>query len=554
MDFKSRSPRRTNMDGFVNRPQSSASQRPAARFTPSQPRQAPAPSGFANNLRQSPVHSTPAAAHPPVRQKPAVFSNYYSSYSNKPPEAKTTERRAPHPKKKKSTWKKVVLRSGMGVVAVGALVGGWLGWQVIGNLDKVFHGNLFSDAGALVSNTTLKGENQGRVNILLAGDSSDRTDASDNGGDLTDSLMVVSINTKTHSAFMLSIPRDLWVNIPNAGYGKINSVYENNGMSGLESVIGKDLGIPIDYYALVNYAAFEGMVNSLGGVTINIQSSDPRGLYDPQPFPGSSGALKLTNGEHNLTGIQALDLARARGDAYGSYGFPQGDFDRTQHQRQLLVAIAKKGKSAGVVGNPLKVSQIFDTLGTNVKTDLNLSDVLALIRVTKGVNLNSIQSLSYSYGGTNPLLTNYTAPDGQDALSPSAGLGDFAQLQEFYREETSSNPLAKEAASVVVLNASDVVGLAHQEEVALSKKGFNVIGVGDAGSEYTSSEVVDLSQGQDPNTKKALQQLFASNTTFTTSTSSSAEAGEAQNYNANFVIILGKNWDHTSNGSTTAGD
>jgi LCP family protein required for cell wall assembly len=352
---------------------------------------------------------------------------------------------------------------------------------------------------------------------------------------------------------MLSIPRDLWVNVPNAGYGKINSTYEYNGMSGLESLINKDLGIPIDYYALVNYAAFEGLVNAVGGVTVNIQSPDPRGLYDPQPFPGAPSALRLSNGVHELNGEEALNLARARGDAYGSYGFPQGDFNRTQHQRQLLVAIAKKADSLGVVSNPVKISDMFNSLGSNVKTDLTLADVLALNRATKGINPSNIASLSYSYGGTNPLLMNYTSPSGQDGLIPSAGLGDYTQLQAYYEQQVSNNPVAKESASVVILNGSDVIGLAHQEETTLEKQDISVSTITDATTEYPDSMIVDQSNGKDPATLAALKQDFSSNTTTTTSTASSAEAGEARNYpNADFVIILGQNWDGTNVSSTSA--
>jgi LCP family protein required for cell wall assembly len=482
-------------------------------------------------------------------QKPATFSNYYSSYSSKQPTSSSppTARHA----KKGRNWKKIGLRSGLGVLVIGVIIGGWLGWKVIGNLDKIFHGNPFSDAGALLSNTTLKGESQGRVNILLAGDSTDRIDASENGGDLTDSLMVVSINTKTHSAFMLSIPRDLWVNVPNEGYGKINSTYEYDGMSGLESLINNDLGIPIDYYALVNYQAFEGIVNAVGGVRIDIQSPDPRGLYDPQPYAGAA-AFRLSNGWQTLDGEQALNLARARGEAYGSYGFPEGDFNRTQHQRQLLIAIAQKAETIGVVSNPLKVSQIFDTLGSNVKTDLTLPDVLALIRVTKGLTPSNIASLAYSYGGTNPLLANYTSPSGQDGLIPSAGLGDYAQLQAYYKQQTSNSPVAKEDASVVILNGSQVIGLAHQEETTLEKQNFTVSTIADATNEYPGSMIIDLSNGKDPATKAALKQIFSSDTTTVTSTSGSSEAGEAANYTgADFVVVLGENWD-SANGSNTS--
>jgi hypothetical protein len=145
------------------------------------------------------------------------------------------------------------------------------------------------------------------------------------------------------------------------------------------------------------------------------------------------------------------------------------------------------------------------------------------------------------------LLTNYSSPSGQDGLIPTAGLGDYAQLQAFYQEQTTNNPIAKENASVVILNGSDVIGLARQEATTLTKEGFNVTTVTDATQEYPSSLIVDQSNGQDPAAKKALQQIFASDTSTVTSTSASTEAAEAGNYSsADFVIVLGKNWDGTT--------
>src|ERR1035438_4024184 len=82
-------------------------------------------------------------------------------------------------------------------------VGGYYGSRIVGNIDKVFHGNIFSDARALFSSTTLKGRNTGRINILLAGDSSD--DPGHSGGNLTDSILIASIDTQNHTVFLLSI-------------------------------------------------------------------------------------------------------------------------------------------------------------------------------------------------------------------------------------------------------------------------------------------------------------------------------------------------------------
>ncbi len=172
----------------------------------------------------------------------------------------------------------------------------------------------------------------GRVNILVAGNSAD--DLGHNGAELTDSIMVMSINTKNNTALMLSIPRDLWVQAPGYGHSKINAVYPNGGMDALKSVAEDVTGLPVHYTALVNYTAFKDLVNAVGGIKINIKSTDPRGIYDPNldfTTRYCCALAKYPNGPVSLNGKQALNLARARGDAYGSYGFPDADYTRTEH-------------------------------------------------------------------------------------------------------------------------------------------------------------------------------------------------------------------------------
>ncbi|MEO8036754.1 MAG: M56 family metallopeptidase, partial [Acidobacteriota bacterium] len=118
----------------------------------------------------------------------------------------------------------------------------------------------------------------GRINILVAGNSAD--DAGHNGASLTDSIMVMSVNTRNNTAMMLSVPRDLWVNVPGNGHSKINAAYTYGGMDALKGVIEDNLDIPIHYTVLVNYSAFRDLVNAVGGITIKIDSPDRRGIYD----------------------------------------------------------------------------------------------------------------------------------------------------------------------------------------------------------------------------------------------------------------------------------
>jgi len=263
--------------------------------------------------------------------------------------------------------------------------------------------------------------------------------------------MIASIDTTNHTAFLLSVPRDLYVNIPGDGYSKINATaefgssdyannptYDANGMGLLEQVISKDFGINIDYYALVDYSAFQDAVNSVGGITVNIQSSDPRGLYDASDIsPGNSAPLvDLSNGIHTLNGQQALDLARARGDAYGSYGYANSDYTRTQNQRTMIIAIKTKALSVGVLANPIKLGNLFDSFGNNVETDLTLGNARTLYDDTKNIPNSSIGSESLNNANGKDLLTGYLTSDGEDALIPTSGINNFSQIQTFISQLT----------------------------------------------------------------------------------------------------------------------
>ncbi|MGC1177282.1 MAG: LCP family protein [Candidatus Saccharimonadales bacterium] len=430
------------------------------------------------------------------------------------------------------------------------LVGGWVGGKFLYNAHKIFGGNIFS----ALTTTKLKGEDSGRVNILLAGNSAD--DPGHDGGDLTDSIMVISIDTKNNKAFLLSVPRDLWTNIDDEGHQKINAAYvqgednnfsasgyPNGGMGLLEQTVSQDLGIPIDYYALVDYNAFRDAVNAVGGIDVNIQSQDSRGLYDPSVDYVTHGPLvKLSNGTHHLNGEQALDLARARGDSYYSYGFPASDFDRTEHQRQMLVALKSKAVSAGVLANPAKLSSLADALGNNVKTDLKLSEVRRLYDLTKSISGNNIQSLSLNDASGKNLLMSYQTFNGQSALIPAAGLDDFSDIQAFIKQQTSSDPVVREDADVVLLNATETSGLASKKRASLaSAKNLHISATGNAQADQATTTIIDASGGKKPATRARLVQIFGNNVTTV-----NPYAGV---YDADFIVLLGADQVPTVSGN-----
>jgi LCP family protein required for cell wall assembly len=447
--------------------------------------------------------------------------------------------------KSKITLKRAVIT----LVLLVVLIGGWVGGKFLYNAHKVFGGSIFN----VFTTAKLKGEDEGRVNILLAGNSAD--DAGHDGGKLTDSIMLISIDTKNNKAFMLSIPRDLWVNVPGEGHQKINSAYvygeENDfsangyadgGMGQLEQVVSRNFGIPIHYYALVNYTALKQSVDAVGGIDITVNSKDPRGLYDPNIDWTTRGPLvKLSNGQHHLNGQQALNLARARGDAYNSYGFMGSDFDRTENQRKMLVALKQKAVSAGVITNPAKVSSLFDAIGNNVHTDLKLPEVRRLNDLTKNIGGSNLQSLSLNNDKGKNLLMSYTSPNGQSALIPAAGIDDFSDIKAFIRAHMKSDAVSQESATIVVLNGTLIDGLATDVKTQLTGKNLYVEKVGDAGSTaQQKTAVIDLTNGGKPNTKTMLVKTF--NSSYTT------QNPYGNLYDADFIIVLGN--DQAKAGST----
>ena len=469
----------------------------------------------------------PAAAVPPVRQ---ALPSQAAPATGAPLRPKPK-----HHRRAFITKKRLILICQALILAAGI----WVGSKLLYNSIKVFHGSVFS----ILTTTKLKGEDTGRVNILLAGNSAD--DPGHDGANLTDSIMVISIDVKNNTAFMLSVPRDLWVDIPGYGHAKINEAYVDGqagsfndpgfpkgGMGLLEQVIEQNLGIDINYYGLIDYNAFRDAVDAVGGIDVTIQSPDSRGLYDPNTDWVTHGPLvKLSNGVHHLTGEQALDLARARGDSYNSYGFPRSDFDRTEHQRQMLLALKNKILSAGVLANPIALGSLFDSIGKNVQTDFTLSEARRLYDIGKNIDNASIQSEGLNDANGKNLLANYTSPGGQSALVPAAGIDDFSSIKAFLTRLTTNNPVLREGATVVVLNGTDVTGLAARAKTALEAKDITVAAVGDALSPSATTTIIDISGGKKPATLKLLQQLYGTNV-------ATANPYDGT-YNADFIVVLG---------------
>lgn len=451
--------------------------------------------------------------------------------------------------------RKALKRIGIVLILIAALGAGYVGIKAFMASGSVFNGNLFD----VFSNKQLKKDSYGRSNILLFGTSEDSQAHMDQGaGALTDSIMVLSVDQDKKNAIMFSVPRDLWVDYGRsclAGYnGKINALYEcakdgasdQTGANALKQAVGEVFGIDIQYYAKVNYSALKDAVNAVSGITVTIDSDDSRGIYDPnfdwqcgatrtqriQRCPPDGHLVDYENGPVNLDGEHALALARAR-NAAGGYGLSGGNFDREQYQQKIILAIKEKAVSAGTLANPVKVGALIDSVGKNIETNFETSEIKTLVDLASAINKSSIRSISL-VDKDKPLVTtaNYS---GQSIVRPVAGLEDFSKLQSYIQSQFSGTVVSSEDATIEILNGTDLSGVASKKEAELESRGIIVTSIGDAptSSSYGAVQWFDTTSGQKPKTAQKLLDVLGE-----ANSGSSLPSGVQSD--ADFVIIIGQ--------------
>lgn len=430
----------------------------------------------------------------------------------------------------------ILKRSALALLVLFLVGAAYFGVKIYNTEKHLFRGG--GKAPALSDNVDinqLKGEGDGRVNILLLGTGGPGHD----GPDLTDTIMLASIDPVNHKAVLLSIPRDLWVKIPGDGYQKINAAYaygkeyskaktqagkEADGLTLLDKTLEPIINVPIHYHVVVDFQAFKDVVNNLGGVTVNV----PEQLYDPTiAWENHGNPVIAQKGDQVMQGAQALLYARSRETS--------SDFARGQRQRSLIVGIKNKAFSLGTFSNPIKISDLLNSLGSNVFTDLSLSDTSRLYQITSQINSSQITSLDLVTPPHQLITTgaiNHLSVD-----EPIAGLFDYTDIQEFIRSNLRDGFLAKENAPVAVYNATGSTGVAATEGALLKTYGYNVKVTGAATTtDAQTTVVVDLTKGKDKYTRHYLEERFG----VTARSSLPGNSGVTPPAGTAFVIILGE--------------
>jgi polyisoprenyl-teichoic acid--peptidoglycan teichoic acid transferase len=357
-----------------------------------------------------------------------------------------------------------------------------------------------------------------RVNLLVMGLDSDTNlvpEGSSNpdrtGPPRSDTMILLTVDPQTGTAGMVSIPRDLWVNIPGFGYNRINTAYssgEGNKLPGggpglAMKTVEQVMGVPIHYYAQVEFWAFSQFINDIGKIYVKV----PKKIIIDPVGPGED-KIMLSADWHWLNGPKALAYVRNRHTA-------DGDVDRSRRQQDVIFAIRDRvldpSNFPALVAN---ATYLYDHVQAGVHTNLTFPEMMSLgmlvkdippEKIKRGVIDNSMVTFgNVTQGGTNAQVLK-PIPDKirelRDSIFTTGGaLSPLAQGAD-------ALDLAKqEAATVRVLNATYTQGLANETGDYLKSLGINVVSADSAGQISSYTTVIDH-RGR-PYILKYLKELF----------------------------------------------
>ncbi len=307
------------------------------------------------------------------------------------------------------------------------------------------------------------------VNFLLLG-----SDARGKEKARTDTIILLHLDAKEKKATLVSIPRDMRVQIPGKGYKKINSAHSAGGAQLMVRTVEEFTGFSIHHYAETDFGGFEKMVNALGGVDIYIEKS----MKDKM-----AGAY-FSRGYHTLDGTEALAFVRSRKS-------PRGDFDRVANQQKFLRALYKKAKAPASL---TKLPQLINIFAENTTTDLTASELFSFASLIRSISEKSIETVTLEGACQTIKGVSYVIPDekkNEEILKRIRKGKTVDKAVLTYSEKVSPKDV-----KVEILNGCGKTGLAKKAESQLIEKGFKVVTVGDAENWAYSSTKISYRKGQ----------------------------------------------------------
>ncbi|PIE80116.1 MAG: hypothetical protein CSA11_09395 [Chloroflexi bacterium] len=362
----------------------------------------------------------------------------------------------------------------------------------------------------------------------------------------TDSMMLLTVDPVGLSAGIMSLPRDMWVEIPGFNVDRINQAhyygevyeYPGGGPALAVETVESFLGIQIDYFAAVNFDAFIEVVNQIGGLEIDVPED-----IDDQTYPDRCygyDPFQIDAGTHQMDGETALKYARTR----ATLG---GDVDRAGRQQAVVMAVRDKVLSLDMLPQlAVRAPELWQILQDNVRTNMKPEEAIQLALLAQDIPRESIRTavIGYDY------VYAETTPDGRQVLVPNRET--IRQLRnELFAPPVVPTPdiqnlpelMAAEEARVAVHNGTAEYGLAGVTQTYLRSQGVNVTEIGNADSAaYRTTQIIDY--GDHPNTSRYLIQLMGIPPL-------NVSNGHSPDGDYDLLIIIGSDWAVPAEASIT---
>jgi len=324
----------------------------------------------------------------------------------------------------------------------------------------------------------LKGSEKNRINVLLLGMGGE----GHKGKYLTDTIILASINPESYQTALLSIPRDLYVKIPDTNiHTKINAVYAyetengkslaNQPLETLKKLIGEITGQKVDYYLALDFDGFKKIIDDLGGIEAEVAQD----IFD-QRYPGpnfSYETFSLSKGFHHLDGETALKYARVRHVA-------GGDFGRAQRQQNVLAAAKNKAFSLETFLNPAKLVSLLNDLGEHIRTDITLEEIPSFWELAKNINAyQATNKVLDAWSEDSLLASSHVLLGGQNAYVLLPRGKNYSAVQELAENifdlkalTRQKEAIAKENPSLALLTEKNSL---NKTLYTLKKMGYNQV-------------------------------------------------------------------------------
>ena len=373
----------------------------------------------------------------------------------------------------------------------------------------------------------LKGEENRQVNILLLGCGGE----GHNGGQLTDTIMIASLKPDTHEAALLSIPRDLYVEVTGTNIrSKINAVKaigdksaEKNGIELLEQTIEEVSGLHIDYYAQLDFQGFIKIIDSVDGIDVYLEND----INDPAypNFTNGYDPFYIKKGWHHLDGATALKVARSRHST-------MGDFDRIKRQQEVIKAFRQKVYEKYSSADIGAFGDMYLSLSQNLRTDIEPKELPRFYQLLKEIKSHNITAQTVD---TQTYLRGTNVGLGSTLDTKT---GDYSAINELGQNlfnmqmpEKKKEAIQKEAALIAIKNGTGSLDIANTIARDLENMGFRIISSTNVDEpEFGGVSIYCSSSVEKPETLGFLMEKF----------SAKPEIEEDAAARADFTIILGK--------------